>query len=305
MPEQLALRFADDDVAVVAADVAIATYVFNPHAPKQEAPKPFLHPLRTLTGAPLSVHRPWDHRWHKGLQMTWSHLSGENFWGGPTFDAVEGYRWLDNLGSIVHEDFSATTESGTAVGFTEQLAWRSSAGERWMDETRTHTFHSADAGRGLWVLDFTTRLVNVQHERLELGSPSTHGRPNAGYTGFFWRGPRSFTGGTITAAPGIAGAEVMGSEAEWVAFAGQHDDLDGGATVLAMAGTSDAGVPIRWFVRTEPFAAMSPSASFDQEIVLAPGAALTLRHRHVFIDRICSGDELAALAAEFALAAAS
>ena len=52
-----------------------------------KGPKPFLHPVRALDGAPLTAFRPWDHRWHKGLQMTWTHVSGQNFWGGNTYRA--------------------------------------------------------------------------------------------------------------------------------------------------------------------------------------------------------------------------
>ena len=43
----------------------------------------------------MTGYRPHDHRWHKGLQMTWTHVSGENFWGG-LFDFIEQYdaKWL-------------------------------------------------------------------------------------------------------------------------------------------------------------------------------------------------------------------
>ncbi|GGV27217.1 hypothetical protein GCM10010495_49140 [Kitasatospora herbaricolor] len=36
---------------------------------REESPKP-LYPLDTLSGAPLGIYRPWDHRLRKGLQMT-------------------------------------------------------------------------------------------------------------------------------------------------------------------------------------------------------------------------------------------
>jgi hypothetical protein len=290
-----------DAYSIVAGPVTIARYVFEPDAPQSEAPKPYLHPLRTLTGAPLTVYRPYDHRWHKGLQMTWSHVSGDNFWGGPTFDAQEGYRWIENLGTIRHEAFTTETRAADEVSFTETLSWISSGGERWLEETRTHRFHSADRARGLWALDFTTTLANVRGEALEFGSPTTHGRPAAGYAGYFWRGPRSWAGGTISASTGASGADVMGTRADWVAFSGEHDELDGGATVIAFAGSSEPAVPVEWFVRSEPFACISPSASFHEEIVLAPDASLTLRHRHVFVDSLATADELQELGSEFAL----
>ncbi|MHA7191925.1 DUF6807 domain-containing protein [Arthrobacter sp. MDT2-16] len=301
MSRSLSVREDTDALVVSVADVDIARYVFRPRAPQEEAPKPFLHPIKTLSGAPLSVHRPWDHRWHKGLQMTWSHVSGENFWGGPTFDATEGYRWLDNLGSIRHESFTTTTDHGDVVEVSEALTWISSKGEPWIEEVRKQTFHTVDPVRGLWALDFHTTLTNVRNADLVLGSPSTEGRENAGYTGYFWRGPRSFTGGTLIGSTGLPEAELMGSEAQWVAFVGQHDDLDSGASVLVFAGSVDPVVPIKWFVRSEPFACIAPSASFDREIVIAPGRALSLQHRHVFIDHVATAEELTALGKELAL----
>jgi hypothetical protein len=292
----------DDDgsrLVVSIGDIDIATYEYLPDAPSAEAPKPFLHPLKSTSGAPLSIARPWDHRWHKGLQMTWSHISDQNFWGGPSFTPDAGYIWKDNLGRIQHIDFSRTDASGDRVIIEENLKWITSDDRTWLTETRAHTFHHADVARGIWVLDFATSLLNVTGQDLRLGSPTTHGRPEAGYTGLFWRGPRSWTDGEIIAAAGAGGETLMGSVAEWAAITGQHDEIDGGGTVLMFAGTSSATVPIRWFSRSQPFACLAPSAAFDTEIVLAPGERLNLSHRVVFVDRICDRSELGRLATEF------
>ncbi len=113
----------------------------------------------------------------------------------------------------------------------------------WIDETRTPRFHSADTDDGVWALDFTTALTNVHHEPLEMGSPTTHGRPDAGYTGLFWRVPRAWTGADVIADGGHEGDAVMGTQGAWAAITGEHDQIDGGATVLAYAGTTSAASP--------------------------------------------------------------
>lgn len=296
-----ALRLDATDAVVTAGATEIARYSFDPGGADSEGPKPFLHPLRALGGAPLTAFRPWDHRWHKGLQMTWTHVSGQNFWGGPTYVHGTGYTPLDNVGRMRHDRFTAMTDAGDEVSFTEELTWITQAGAEWIAETRTHRFHGLDIDRGLWALDFTTTLRNTSGRDLELGSPTTQGRPAAGYTGFVIRMPRAWTGGRVLS-PDFEGAEsLMGAESPWVAFSGEHDEFDGGGTVLAFAGTSSAAPPIRWFVRSEPFPVMSPSPSFDEAIPLAPGEEVALRHRHVFGDRIWTPDETHAIAAEFAL----
>ena len=97
----LTLRLEQTDVTVIAAGVDIARYAFEPGGEISEGPKPFLHPLRALDGALLTGFRPWDHRWHKGLQMTWTHVSGQNFWGGNTFRPEHGDYALLDL-SLIH-----------------------------------------------------------------------------------------------------------------------------------------------------------------------------------------------------------
>ncbi|MGW2119033.1 DUF6807 domain-containing protein [Streptomyces zhihengii] len=278
---------AGTELVVTASGTDVATYVYRPDAPLTESPKPYLYPLKTLSGAPLGVYRPWDHRWHKGLQMTWSHLEGDNFWGGPTYThgaPGHGYVWRENHGRQEHRGFAAETTGQTEATLVQGLDWIASDGAKILDETRTLRFHGADLVAGVWALDFATSLTNVHGKTLGMGSPTTHGREGAGYTGLFWRGPRSWTGGDIFAGNGLDGEPVMGTEADWAAVTSDHDDIDGGATVLAFAGSSDGAEPLKWFARSSSFACLNPSPAFDTELALEPGATLTLSHRFVFID---------------------
>ncbi|QKJ20562.1 PmoA family protein [Microbacterium hominis] len=294
------LRTTDTDLTVTAAGVDIAQYAFDPGGPASEGPKPYFHPVRALDGAPLTALRPWDHRWHKGLQMTWTSVSGQNFWGGPTYVQGTGYTPLENVGRMRHDAFADVVDAGPAASFTERLTWITQAGDEWIAEARTHRFHGLDLDRGLWMLDFDTTLRNVSDRDLELGSPTTNGRPNAGYTGYVIRMPRAWTGGRVLSEDSDDAEALMGAQAPWLAFSGQHDEADGGGTVIAYAGRSTGIPPIKWYVRSEPFPIMSPSASFDEPIMLAPGAEVALSHRHVFIDRILDTDATRALAAELA-----
>lgn len=296
--QKFTLEVTDHEVVLSAAGVEVGRYCFAPEAPANEAPKPYWHPLRALDGGLLTGYRPWDHRWHKGLSMTWSQVSGENFWGGPTYVRDEGYVWKDNVGSIRHDRFTELRLDGPDAGFTEELSWRTSTGAHWLRETRSHRFPLVDPARGLWAMDFETTLTNVRGEELRLGSPTTAGRPSAGYTGLFLRMPRAWAGGRIIA-PDAEGEEaIMGTDAPWVAFAGQHDDVDGGATVIAYAGSSTAPPPVKWFVRSGATPVLAASASFDEEIVLPAGAELRLAHRLVFVDHTPDDVALSRLAAD-------
>jgi len=301
-PERTALTVTHEHgkrIGIAVGEVEIASYDYAPDVPAFEGPKPYLHPLRTLTGAPVTGYRPNDHRWHKGIQMTWTDVSGQNFWGGNTYVHGMGYVPLDNVGSIRHDAFAVIDLTPGDLTLDESLTWITSTGEHWIAERRRHRVHGVDAERGTWVLDFVTELSNIRGQDLELGSPTTNGRRGAGYTGFFWRGPRAFTGGSIHTAAG-GGPESMGSTSPWLAYTGEHDDVDGGATLLVLAGTSSHG-PLTWFVRNDPFPAVNPSPAFHEVITLPPRDTLRLHHRVVVADRIWTREEIERSAAEHAL----
>lgn len=265
-------------------DTELLRYTYRGDTVPFECPAPYLHPLRTLDGHVVSAYRPHDHRWHKGLAMTISHLSGDNFWGGNTYvpDAPgSGYIALPNVGSLRHVAFEQFTAGPAEVRFVERVSWISAGGDQWIDERRTVAVRDVDTAAGSWVLEFGTELTNVRGERLDIGSPGAFGREAAGYSGLFWRGPREFARGTILAADGLEGPGVMGRHAAWLAYTGRHDVVDAASTLTFDQDPGNADSPARWFVRDEPFPAVNPSLAFDAEIALEPGDTLRRRYRVV------------------------
>lgn len=269
-------------LAVLAEDLELLRYAYRPETDPFESPKPYLHPVRTLAGDVVTGYRPHDHRWHKGIQMTASHLSGENFWGGGSYVRGEGYLDLPNVGSMRHRGFTELIDSGDRISLVELLDWHTQTGARWVEERRSIIV--GDVVDGSWSLDFATSLHNVRGEPLSFGSPATNGREQAGYTGLFWRGPRAFTGGTVLAAGGQGGPEMMGRRARWLAYVGRHDEVDRASTLLFVDGPDNQSAPTHWFVRNEPFPAVNPSFAFHQEVTLHAGETLDLRYRLVVAD---------------------
>lgn len=262
--------------------VEILRYVYGADIPQFEAPKPYLHPIRTLGGALVSGYRPWDHRWHKGLQLTWSHVSGENFWGGYSYVHGEGYIPLENVGSMQHESFDIIDHDGDEVTLHESLTWVTQGGEKWVTEKRTVRVHRIDVANGSYTIDVASELTNVRGKNLELGSPTTAGRELAGYTGWFLRMGRNMTGGTVLTEDGL-GPEAMGKPSDWLLYTGQNDDIDGEISVLTVAGSTSRG-ELNWFVRNDPIPVVAPSPAFHEEIVLPPDETLSLAHRFVIAD---------------------
>ena len=202
------IRFdeAGDRLLVRAGDAVLAEYVARPDHPTYESPRPYFSPIRTLGGELVSLYRPHDHVWHKGIAWSLPVVGDENFWGGPTFVRGEGYVQLPNNGEQRHVAFErdqatdAAGRVGPATGtarVVERLEWITQAGESIFEEERTLAASVLDDEA--WLLGFATRLTNTTDRPISIGSPTTRGRENAGYGGLFWRGPRSFTGGQLLA----------------------------------------------------------------------------------------------------------
>ncbi|NEA98645.1 PmoA family protein [Streptomyces sp. SID13726] len=281
-----------EHIAVEAANgTEILRYVYRPDPEAFEAKKPYAHPVRTLGGRTVTGYRPNDHRWHKGLQMTASHLSGQNFWGGNCYVHGQGYLPLpERVGSMRHDGFTGFTVSESRLDVTEALTWVENGGEEWAREERGLALHSVDEEAGSWALDWSIRLTNLRAEPLVFGSPTTAGREMAGYTGLQWRGPRDFTGGTVLAPDTDADADkLMGSQSPWLAFTTEHDDVDAHSTLVfahAPENLDGSGAihESHWFVRSEPFPTVAFSWAFFEEFELPPGESFAYRYRLVVAD---------------------
>ncbi|MFI8872964.1 PmoA family protein [Streptomyces sp. NPDC055243] len=287
-------------ITVRSGDVELLSYVYAPDPDAFEARKPYIHPLRTLAGHQVSGYRPSDHRWHKGLQMTASHLSGQNFWGGNCYVHGEGYlRLPERIGSMRHDGFPAVDAEEDRLHLTEELTWIENGGQEWAREERGITVHSVDEEAGSWALDWSIRLTNIRDEPLRFGSPTTAGRDMAGYTGLQWRGPRDFTGGDAFGPDDEKDAAgLMGTQGPWLAFTAEHDDIDAHSTLVfahAPENLDEASAihESHWFVRSEPIPTVAFSWAFFDEFTLVPGASFTYRYRVVVADGAWDRDRVA------------
>ena len=289
-------------IQVTAGDGELFTYVYKATDAQLESPRPYFHPIRTLTGDLVSVFRPHDHIWHKGITWSLPHFGHENFWGGPTFSKDNGYQQLDNNGSMDHDRIDALDVSDDEVRFAHHLFWHTQGGKHVVDETRTITTRLTDDG---WVLVFETAMTNVSGETIQIGSPTTAGRPNAGYGGLFWRGPRAFTNGTILAPQGKGRDELRGQRAPWMGFTARQDETDTASTIIVADATDNVRHPPEWFVRSEDFAAVCPAPFFSDELPFTAGETLRLRYAVLVADGLSDDARAAALAgqAQKALAA--
>jgi hypothetical protein len=251
-------RVTGDATAVLRlAGRTVAEYVWQPDIPTGLAPRPYLHPVRTLGGAVVTELMPPSHRHHLGASVAVAEVDGANFWGGRTFLAGHGPAWLDNHGTQRHVRWLRREDTG----LHEALRWDTIGGASLLAERRAITATPLDDVA--WALDFTFTLANVAERDLTIRSPAAHGRAGAGYGGFFWRAPSARSSCSLS-------ADVHGATAPWLSVAAP-------AWTLVFAGGDAATRQDRWFVRTRDYLGVGSALAWDAPLVLAAGAALTRR----------------------------
>ena len=148
------------------------------------APRPYLHPLRTLAGVPLTEAGPDDHPHHLGLSLAFSDVNGSNFWGGSTYTG-HGPALLANHGRQVPSGWSYQTRKGGAglsPGSTQD-------GQELASEQRSYTYQEHPDSNS-WSLSFDSLIRPAGDvEQLSVSSSAVKGRRGAGYGGIFWRFP--------------------------------------------------------------------------------------------------------------------
>ncbi|WP_221584242.1 PmoA family protein [Microbacterium sp. G2-8] len=264
-------------VSIRDGEVELLRYTYEPDTPRLESPRPFAFPIRTRHGDDVALFRPHDHVWHKGLSWALPVVDDENFWGGPTYVHGRFYVQLENNGTQGHVGKADVDVDDEGVRIAHDLSWTTQSGECWFLERRTLTARilSDDA----WMLTWDTAMTNTRGADISIGSPTTRGRENAGYGGLFWRGPRSFTDGTLVTPNGTgSGSEVRGEPHPWMGFAGRHDITDAESVVVMVDDAQNPCHPPQWFARSEEFAALNPAPFFSEELLVP--AEETVRFRY-------------------------
>lgn len=288
-------------------------YIYLAQEPVLESPRPYFHPVRTLGGDLVSLYRPHDHVWHKGIAWSLCNVGPANFWGGPTYLRDGGYRQLANNGRMRHDGFTILDVDDQVLRIDERLSWVTQQGETLIVEQRRIRVSVLPGGargglggsspRGehsAWRLSFATAMRNVAGRLIRIGSPTTEGRENAGYSGLFWRGPRSFSGGTVLTPDGPGGGELMGWRGPWLGYTGRHDGHGRASTLVFCDRPENFSAPSQWFVRTDRYACVCPAPFFSEECPLEAGQTLELGYDVLVADgelHAARCGELAGLAA--------
>lgn len=270
---------------------ALARYVWEPELPLAYAPRPFLHPVTTPAGTPVTALMPASHPQHLGVSIALPDVGGANFWGGRSFLPGHGPAWLDNQGIQRHEQWLDERTDG----FAHALRWLSHNGETLLTEQRTITFRRATDTA--WTLGVRYALTNATADPLTIRSPAASGRAGAGFGGFFWCAPRASRSAEVFSPSGVGAQAVHGQPSDWIALTGGADD--GHPWTLTFAGADELTRADPWFVRTRDYTGVGSSLTWDVPLTLPPGGVAARSIVTVIADgQLSAGDaaELVSLA---------
>jgi len=259
-----------------------------------DAPKPYLHPLRSASGIIVTRSFPMakvegettDHPHHRGLWFTHGDVNGVDFW----MNEPPGER--DNLGRVVVNKILGA-EHGTISALFD---WIGAGQNKMLTESRTMTFY---ADPRLRTIDFDITLTAV--EKVKFGDTKEGSFAIRVASGLEAPGknlpaspPR--TGKMIDSEGRESEANVWGKRAPWVEVYGEVEDQKVGVAI--MDPPANLHYPTFWHCRAYGLCAANPFGAHDfmndkaqdASVALQPGEKVRLRYRVV----IHEGDPKAA-----------
>jgi hypothetical protein len=241
------------------------------------APRPYLHPVRTLAGTTVTDACPPDHRWHLGVSVALQDVDKTNFWGGPTYVRGHGYRWLYDHGRVQRAEWLEQAPDRLA----ECLHWVDRNGLVILAEHRSLRAYAVGFP-GSWRLDVEFGLENVTSHRVALGSPATNGRARAGYGGFFWRLPPHDGSLRVFTADADGEDAVHGTVTGWVAVTAADRSGRAWSVVIQHGDPPTRWDP--WFVRVRAYPGVGSSLAWSAPVFLDHGQTTRRAFRAVIVD---------------------
>jgi LacI family transcriptional regulator len=259
----------------------LAHYESGRRMPQVHSPRPYLHPVRTLGGHPLTEVSPVDHRHHYGVSLAVARVNGTSHWGGRTFLPGRGPTLLTNHGQ--QRSRGVTVDDHT---LTDDITWYDEQGRPQLVERRQLAGTLAEGG---WRLDWRS-VLTARYGPIRIDSPATSGRPGAGYGGMFWRLPSADTTLVLSEA-GEGPDAAYGSMSPWLAFVQQRGDI---VTTLLLAQPQEDQRP--WFLRATDYVGAGPALAWQNTLALQPDQDLSLSLTALLLDHSVDLTEAADLA---------
>jgi hypothetical protein len=273
-----------------------------------DAPKSYLHPLRSVNGTeltrgfPLEIVPGEDHSdpHHRGLWFTHGDVNGVDLW---TEGPGQGRIVLKTLGRLI-----GGAETGS---LNAEFEWQDGVGKPLVEEDRTMSFTQVVSE---YIIEFRATLRPAGVEKVTFGDTKNGSfaiRVSNALNERSEKCPTDCVGSMTNSEGGRGEKEIWGKRANWVDFSGEVDGQKWGIAMFDHP--SNPGHPTAWHARgygllaANPFGAREFSGDKTQKgeskalppdgaggMTVQPGSSLTFRYRVL----VHAGDAVTARLAE-------
>lgn len=254
-----------------------------------DAPRPYLHPVRTPAGASLTVEAPADHPWHHALWFAIKFANGENFWEEyGEFGTLRTREVVSGPNGAVEATIDWIRPDGATVALTE-----------------TRTLTPVSLGDGAYAIDWTESLVPVADTVFDRTPFTTWG----GYGGLTLRGSPDWHDTQLILPDASRHDRLLGERAEWCALQGVAplpDGGDGDCGVVFADHPENPRFPTPWYGsnRADTYGdgwANFLNAAFlwDEPLSVPAGGALNRRHLVIVHDGPLAPADIASVIADW------
>jgi hypothetical protein len=247
-----------------------------------DAPRPFLHPVRTPGGALLTVDAPADHPWHHALWFTIKFVNGENFW--------EEY---DEFGTLRARDVEQLADGGVRA----TIDWVRPDG-RTVALTETRTIRTVAIGEDAYALDWQEELVPAADTVFDRTPFTTWG----GYGGLTLRGAPDWRDSALLLPDGTRHDRRLGERGPWCALEGvapHPDGVDRECGLVIADHPGNPRFPTPWYGsnRADTYGEgwanfLNAAFLWDEPLSVAAGDTLGLRHLVIVHDGAWGPDRI-------------
>jgi hypothetical protein len=318
------VRLVRDD-AKQRVDVFVDGQPFTSYIYPVTLQKPVLYPIRSASGVYVTRGFPLeprpgervDHPHHIGLWFNYGDVNGFDFWNNS--DAIKPEE-RPKMGTIVHKAIAAVRSGADKGELETDMDWVGGDGKVVL---REHTLFVFRGGAGWRSVDRITRLQALDRKvaltdnkegvlglrvarALEL--PAT--KPEV-FTDASGRATAVKTmdntgvNGMYLTSEGLKGDAVWGTRGRWCVLSGKvgQDPV----SIAILDHPSNPGFPTYWHARGYGLFAANPlgqkalsNGKETLDFALAPGQAVTFRHRVLVLSEIAAADRVEAAYKEFA-----
>jgi hypothetical protein len=296
-------------VKVVIGGQPFTTFYFGP-----EAPKPYLHPLRSAQGVVVTRGFPMrkdipgestDHPHHRAMYFAHGNINGIDFWSEAQFEEkrTEVAHGVQYTSETLPHGRTVFKKLDTMQGGKDSGSLRATFnlvgpdGKTIAEETQAYTFSGDDKAR----------IIDCEFTITALKDPVKMGDTKEGT--FAIRVVKALeepNGRMLNSEGGVGEKQIWGKRASWVDYSGTVKGSKLGIAIFD--NPSNPKHPTYWHARGYGLFAVNPFGEHDflndktrdGSITIAPGKSLTLRYRVLIHDGDAATANVAAAYARYA-----